>query len=991
MTFLEELATTLYGRYGDEVSSLCIVLPTRRARLFLNDALASLAERPLWQPAYTSIDTLAERLSGLKTASRERLITELYKVYRNYHNESFDTFYHWGEMLLADFDQVDKYRVRADELFANIHDLREIDTQFADMNPEQRQIVERFWSAFAAGGGFASGSGSEESPTATASATPIAGRSQEKERFMEVWRTLAPIYHDYRRTLEAQGIAYAGMMHRRAAEKLIALKDAPDDAPEDVLGGVRYIVAGFNALSECEKALFDHLRDRCRAEFYWDYDSYYTDAAEQEAGLFLRSNIRRYPQSTEFETDNFAKHKEMVVVGAPSDSLQAKYAADFLHEATTDRKTAIVLTDENLLTPTLYSVSTVAEQINITMGYPLRQTLAYSFAERLLQLRATVRQRDGRTLFHHTEVVGILTHPFLRDHATEQTAGLVHQIIEGRLIYADAEALGVTPLLAMIFPASAPGPAGQPSATQTTASLSVENASVGPGDIAAYLVETLTAVARLPYDGDQGPLRTEYFATIIEAITRVANSLEGCGIELSDKVFASLLRRHLQSVRIPYEGEPLQGVQIMGILETRNLDFDNMLLLSVGDDTFPGNRMGAPSFIPYNLRAAYGLPDASHHEGVYAYYFYRLLQRARKVHIVYCSASDERRTGEESRYIYQLRYESGHTIGERRLRLEINHTRDNTIAVGKRGVVADELGRMLDGRRRLSPSALNGWVDCPLKFYFRSVAALSPADELTEQIEAPMLGTILHKAMELLYGDLVGAPRPQKRMAALIGSREVDDAVEQAIRSQYLNKFTLPREEYGGNLLLAGDIVCKYINSAILPFDARGESIIEGLEVELKAPFAFPTPEGMRSVTLYGKADRTERLPDGTLRIVDYKTGTPSAGFGGVEALFSPSFRERNGAALQTLLYALMATRMGNATVQPALYYVRNLSAEDYSPLLVDSSARTEVAEYGQVRVQLEAMLARSLGELFDFGSLFTQCNDRETCRMCDFANICRR
>ena len=945
MGFLEQLAATLWSRYEQGVSSLAILLPTRRARLFLNDALSRLSARPLWQPEYTSIDAIMERIAGLSAAGSEKLITELYKVYSRYHDESFDSFYFWGETLLADFDQIDKYLIDADKLFANIHDIKEIEAGFDYLAPEQRAVVESFWKAFDGN-----------------------SRSGEKEHFLSVWKTLAPIYHAFRASLRGQGIAYTGMVHRLAAEKLAAW---------DGEGG-KYIIAGFNALTECEKRLFDHLQKLGLAEFYWDTDDYYISRPEQEAGLFLRRNIERYPQIVPFFTDNFRQTKELAVVSAPSDSMQAKYAADFIAGATADRTTAVVLTDENLLTPVLYSVSTVAEDINITMGYPLRQTLAYSFAERALQLQSGAKHRDGRTSFRHTDAVGLLTHPFLRDHAPHQTAEVVRRINDGRLIYVDSNILAITPLLADIF-----------------------SAPEGWEQVAEYLVRILTAVARLPYEGDDRAQRTEYFASMVEAVTKTANSLKGCGIELSARIFVSLLRSHLQTIRIPYEGEPLQGVQVMGILETRNLDFDNVLILSANDDTFPGNRMASPSFIPYNLRTAYGLPDAAHHEGVYAYYFYRLVQRARKVHIVYCSTSDERRTGEESRYIYQLRYESGHRVDERRIDLEINHSQDNAIVVAKSGEVLRTLEAMLAGSHRLSPTALYAYIECPLKFYFRSVAGLRPAEELTDQVEAPMLGSILHKAMELLYRDLVHNPHPQERIAAMIGTPAVDEAVDSAIRSEYLSQFQLPREEYGGNLLLAAGIVKKYIDGAILPFDARGEAMIDGLETPLEARFNFDIPGGTeeagaeggaaREVTLAGKADRTERLPDGVLRIVDYKTGGASPELGSVEALFSPRRRERNAAAFQTLLYALMASRMGNADVQPAIYYLRDLSSEGYSPLLYDKSAKTHIARYDAVRTRFEQFLAERLAELFDTQRPFAQCADSETCSFCDFSKICMR
>jgi hypothetical protein len=932
-----------------------MVFPSRRARLFFNDALARLTDKPLWQPTFISVDQLMAPLAGLATAGGEKLVAELYKTYSQYHKETFDSFYFWGGTLLADFDQIDKYRVEADALFANIDDLHAIDEIFSSLSDEQREIIARFWRTF------------------------DARTSKEQQEFLRVWRTLGPVYHDFKASLERQGLAYTGMMHRRAAENM--------EAGAAALAPGRYIVAGFNALTECEKTLFDHMQHERLAEFFWDYDHYYVDAAEQEAGLFLRENIRRYPQQEEFDTHNFVQPKQITVISSPSDALQSKYVGDFLRDVSHDKRTAIVLTDENLLLPTLYSAAALAPEINVTMGYPLRQTLAYSFAERLLGLQSRARMRGDRPFFYHSDVVGILSHPFIKNGPAQQ---LVDRIRTGRLIYVDRNTLVTSPLLEAIF-----------------------TRREGWRQVADYLADTLATVARLPYDGEDRAVRTEYFAVMVEAVRRVAGSVENCDLELSDRVFISLLRRHLQTVRIPYEGEPLRGVQIMGILETRNLDFDNVLLLSANDDTFPGNRSGAPSFIPYNLRGAYGLPDASHHEGVYAYYFYRLLQRAKRMDIAYCSTSDERRTGEESRYIYQLRYESPHTVVNRQIALDISHGDPEAITIPKSGRTAEALRAFLNGKRRISPSSFYAYVECPLKFHFRSVMRLETAEELAEEIDAPAFGNILHKAMELLYSDLVRNSDPGAAIRAMIGAPQVEEAVYRAIESEYLSDFALPRDEYGGNLMLARDTVMRYINGAILPYDAAGGFTVAALEKEVDCLFEF----GPGSVMLYGKADRIDRVGS-RWRIVDYKSGSPQSKFAGVEALFSSSRRERNSAVLQTLMYSMMVTRRmevagssgtvqqavgsgamqpagASGAVQPALYYIRAMEQPDFSPLLFDASRNDgkgeHMASYAECAEDFERLLGEKMAELFDFDRPFKQCDDADTCALCDFREICKR
>lgn len=949
--FITEVADALYRRYGDDISSLRLVFPNRRAQLFFCDALSSLIHRPLWQPAFVSIGELMERLSGLRGSDRVKLITELYKVYSRVHDESFDTFYFWGDMLLADFDQIDKYLIDADMLFSNIGDLKALEGDHSYLTDDQIRVIRQFWQSF--------GSGSS--------------CSDEQRHFLTIWKSLADIYHRFRESLSAQGLAYEGMVYRAAAEKL--LDDEAVALPGDADG--RYVVVGFNALSACEKRLFNRLKKSGRAEFYWDYDSYYVDHKDYEAGMFLRDNIRDYPPPPEARIghDHFGAPKETVVVPAPSDALQCKYVHTFLQELidrgeTPDKETAIVLTDESLLLPVLYAVPGAVDQLNITMGYPLRQTTAYSFVERLIGLQGRKRVRSGNTWFYHNDALGLLEHPYIRQGQPEIASALADGIRRSRSVYVRSGLFEVGGTIGQVF--------------RTTGSWQ---------SLSDYIRGCLAHVVAQPAGEGQedAAQRREFFTVIDEHLVRIVNSLADSGLEIPVPVFASLLRRTLQTLRVPYEGEPLAGVQIMGILETRNLDFKNVLILSVNDDTFPGNRAVSSSFIPYNLRYAYGLPTPQHHEGVYAYYFYRLIQRAERVHLVYCSRSDDKRTGEPSRYIYQLEYESPHKPVYRPIRLGVNLSARQPLSVDKTGRVADALRAYLDGgQKRLSPTSFYHYVECPLKFYFRSVAGLSPQQEIAEEVDLPMFGTILHRTMELLYAPLLGDPAAGPKIGALVGSAAVKAAVQRAINEEYLRDEGAGEEEYGGNLILVRDVVAKYVNSCILPYDASQTGfVMRGLEVPVSCPFGFEEGNREHTVVFAGKSDRIDLLADGLLRVVDYKTGKRHIRFKDLESLFFGDIRERSAAVLQTLLYSLMLTRSEKCDVQPALYYVRNMQEPDFSPLLLEGN--TPVVRFSEYRAEFEGLLRRVLIELFDLSKPFVQCSRQETCAFCDFREICRR
>lgn len=1063
--FLGELAADLYGRLGRKVSELTVLFPSRRARLFFTDALSEIADAPLWQPRWATIDELMSEISGLQSGDRIRLITELYKIYKEFHPEPFDRFYAWGDLLLNDFDTIDKYLIDADRLFRNISDLKELEADLSYLTPSQLGILRSFWASLL---------GEED-------------LSKEKRRFLAVWRTLGDVYHRFKARLSELGIAYAGMIQRAAAERIAAGEYALPDPQR------HYVVAGFNALSECEKRLFKFLATTSRTDFYWDYDTYYTADRQQEAGLFVRENLRSFPPRTELSHDHMSCPKRIEAIAASSDAVQCKYAARILRELVArnggrplGKETAVVLTDENLLMPLLYALPPEAGEVNVTMGYPLRQSLAYTFVERLLELQRHSRTKSGRTHFYHADVTGLLAHPYVAESDPETVAILQTEIVENRRIMVAAETLGCNDLLRLVF-----------------------TAAEGWRGMSHYLAEVLSAAARLPYAGDETRRRVEFLAVIAEHIAKIGNSLEACELEIPDEVYVSLVRRTLGQLRIPFEGEPLEGLQVMGILETRNLDFENVLILSMNDDNFPGNLVAQSSFIPYNLRTAYGLPTPEHHEGVYAYYFYRLLQRARDVRMLYCSRADDRSTGEPSRYIYQLDFESGFPLRKLEVGVDVNLAPDAPIEIPKDAGVMRRLRCFLagdpsegdshrsvrgtgDGKRAeatgtafseqsthgsdahenapeitadkeascaasnsavapvsysnpaasasfrtldifaasdpgslsaaastscsdpvadavvseqsdggtharaeylpaLSPTAFARYVTCPLKFYFYSVARIRPDEELTEEVDNPLFGTILHDAAQSLYERVKGERHPAETLRALAKAGVVERTVCEAIDRNCLHDPEATEADYTGNLLLVKDIVTKYLRGGVLRYDAAHDAFaVRGVEVDVAYGFPFEAAGEALILRFAGRADRIDSLDDGTLRVVDYKTGTPHLGYEGVEALFSGKGKQRLPNILQTMLYAMMLRHAEDRDVEPALYYVREMYREEYAPQPIDRTGGvgTRYGSFGEV---FEHEVRRTLAELFDPSVPFRQCEDTDACRYCDFRDICRR
>lgn len=949
-TFLSEVAQQLYNQYGDDISSLTLVFPSQRARLFFSDALAKLVKRPIWQPTYMSMDDIMCSATELISGDKVRIITELYKIYSTHHNEPFDKFYFWGEMLLSDYDLIDKYLIDADMLFRNIYDIKLLDSDLSYLTPEMRSIIHSFWSHFT----------EEDSLT------------DEKRKFLTVWKSLASIYHTLQERLMSLNFAYPGMIYRQAVKNIETGTNSPDT-------NLHYVFIGFNALSECEKRMVQFLEKNALCDFFWDYDKYYTDNPEQEAGRFIRDNIKRHKATLEVSDNNFLKiKKKFSAISTVSNIVQCKYISTLLHEISPsmsfDKDTAIILTDESLLIPLLHSLpAEQIDKINVTMGYPLRQTTAYSFVERLLELQKNAHSSKNHTTFYHVDTLGILSHPFITSHVNDNVIQLRNQMISGRMLRVNEGLFANDMSLNVIF-----------------------RKMESWGGLADYLCEVLKSIISYSNDSDEEQtLNSSYMTIISENIAELKNSLEKCEIEITIPIFTSLLKRHLQTIRIPFSGEPLQGLQVMGILETRNIDFKNVIILSMNDDNFPGKNTGNNSFIPYNLRAAYGMPTPEHHEGVYAYYFYRLIQRAERVDMLYCSHADDKTTGEQSRYIYQLEYESPYPIRRLNIGVDVAAIDDKSISIEKDEKIMQRLYQYTDQNngRYISPSALAPYISCPLKFYFTSIAKLRATEELGEEVDSPMFGTILHAAMQNLYEGLKDIAQPKKHLEQLLQGNAVEQAVICAINKEFLNDADYSIEEYSGNLILVKEVVSKYIRQNVIPYDIKHDRF-SIMACEEKIGCRFTLADGLQ-INIGGKADRIDSLDNGNLRVVDYKTGRfPNLEFKGIDALFYGEERHELNNILQTMIYSMVLNKEYGRNIEPTLYYVQHLHKPDFSPHLVDNSKKpTSEVDYLSYAEEFENKLRSKLNELFNPAIPFTQCaaDDAGCCQYCDYKSICKR
>ncbi len=956
--FLDKLAYHLLDRYHDNLGRHCIVFPNRRAGVFFRHYLKNALLRSAWIPEIYTINGFMEELSGLNYADPIDLNFELFRSYRGLVSspEPYDEFYHWGEMMIGDFNDIDKYMVDAADLFSNVAGLKEIDNVFDYLTPAQKELIFNFWSHFR---------GKDLSP--------------EQESFLGIWKILLPLYTAFREALYKKQNGYEGMVYREVAER-IDREEYPD------IKGEKVIICGFNALSEAERRLFRHLRDSGRGEFYWDYDNRYREGKNDEAGRFIRRNLQEFPPHPDFPDDfnNLGKPKTFTVCSLPSDVLQTKK----LHEILAGREisddmpfndTAVILCDEDLLQPVLSSIPENIPGLNITMGYPLKNTPVFSFLENLLRLQKNMSARRDRHsgMFYYRDVLSVLNHQYIRaiqGKEAEERSGIINR---RNMITIAPDFFKDNDLLSTVF-------------------RRVDDAS----GMTAYLAEILDIlVARTMMTGDESQpftLEKEFIFHIKTRLNKLQQIFTGDPVDTSPETFARLFRKLMTQARIPFEGEPLQGLQLMGILETRLLDFRNIIFLSLNEGVMPATAAGL-SYIPASLRYAFGMPTREDRDAIYAYYFYRLIQRADRVDIMYNSRTEGMSTGEPGRYIYQLKYLFDLDIRFETVSFRIGEKKPIPIAVAKTPEVLDRLASFTsEGSRRLSPTSITTYLDCPLRFYFTWVAGIREEDEVAEEIDAPGFGNLLHKTMERLYTPWINRLIKDADFDLLMEEENIKTCLDGAFREVFY-KTDDPSAvmDLEGRNIIVYEVIRK-MAGAILRHD-RGNAPFTIGALEEKVDLMFK-PEGMdHSVRIGGTIDRRD-LRQGTVHIVDYKTGKVDRTAATLAQLFDrnswPSGKMFK-AILQTFIYSwIYSAKTNHHPVSPELYVASELFRDDYTSGIYFKEGREQarrVEDFTGMKDEFGILLSGLVHEMFNPAIPFRQTEDEIRCAYCPYAGICHR
>lgn len=952
-SFLRETARRLLSDY-ESMDQLVLVLPNRRAGLFMLKHLGSFVQKPQWMPQIKTIEDVFYGLAGQRPADQLTLIFELYKVYCSLTAmpEPFDRFYSWGEIIIKDFNDLDNFMVEGGRLYHQLEDLKEIETDLSFLTRSQIQLIQDFWKSF-----------------------EVKDKSQQ-DQFLKFWKQLRPMYEKFKASLTVQGMAFSGMLYRQVAEKLEDLENTDQ----------QYIFIGFNAFSMTEERLVKHFIKEFGAKILWDVDTYYLDDLRQEAGLFFRQYRKdtilgpTFPEETESRIRN--RPSTLKVHSVPLKVTQANLVGKLVENLPKEEaleQTVIILPDEQLLFSVLHTLPSSIDKVNVTMGYPVKNAPAYGFLESLLELQKYVSIRGGQVVFYHKPVRGILSSNYSRSCNSDFVNSELRHIEQTNQVYIAADRLAAGgELFKLIF------------------------IKVEATEAFVYLKRIIKALVE---ETDLPELQQSYLYQCYKQLNRLDELFRKqeetpIGLDFYMRLFKQVFRE----IKLPFEGEPLEGLQVMGVLESRNLDFKRVIICNMNEGSFPP-ASSMDSMVPYNLRRAFGLPVQEQNDAIYAYTFYRLLHHAEEVHLIYATESDEGKVGEKSRYIQQLELESGIEVNEQSVYIPVDLQPSQPIVIPKDQKIMQMLSKYEfqpanKRQHRLSPSAINVWLDCRLKFYFQYIVEIREREEVQEKIDPAVFGNLAHYSLEYLYTGFKkrkGRFHLQQEDFEELKEKWVGPSVELAIRQH----FSLPENEevsLSGQLIIARDVLQRYITQLLKVDESYAPFEIISLEgsKDYIAHISLTLPEGDKIIALKGIIDRVDRIGD-TIRLVDYKSGSDKKDFPDIPSLFDRDNRSRNKAAMQTMMYGLLykETNAGliASPLKPAVFNLKDIFSEDFSPYLRIGvrNSKVEVDSYQEYEVAFRSALTGCLTEIFHPDIPFDQTEEEIKCVYCPYKNICAR
>lgn len=961
--FLGALASYYFQNYETAISDFCFVFPSRRAGVFFSKHLSSLSNKPFFSPKIFTINEFFEELGSSKVTDPVILLFKLYEVYRHIHPQAltFDEFMPWGEMLLSDFDDIDKYLVDPNQLFSNLVSYKQIESDYSFLSEEQVKAIQSFWNTF--------------DPNKL---------SQHQISFLQNWEILFPLYQAFQKRLEEEGITYSGMQMRKLVHKIHTGKELN-------LAYKKVIFAGFFVLTPAEKAIFRFFKERKVGEFFWDYSEQLMRDMINENGLspvhlpfhdpgyFMRENLAAFPSPPHWQLPMNKQQPEITISGVASQTEQLRILSAFLGElqpdspVLTDQKelnTAIILTDENLLIPTLHAIPPSFGKINVTLGYPLKNTPIYSLIEFVFQLQKNSKiTSQGKVWFYFRDVLPILQHPYIAGFEPELTQQIKKNMLSKNSIFIEAHELCQSEFLSHLF-----------------------KKIVHTGEFASYMSSLLFRTYQLIKKSERTFFEQEFVYSLYKEIVRLDGLLQKIEMNIEPSIWLKLFKRLTEKLTVPFKGEPLSGLQVMGILETRTLDFDHLFILNMNEGVFPKD--SAPiSFIPYNLRKGFGLPTLEHQDAIFSYYFFRLIHRSKKVHLTFSSASDGMKSGEMSRFLYQLIYEHP---SQPILKTAVEPVRIKKlpeIITLKSAQVMNVLNQYrMPNHKILSPSALSTYLECPLKFSYRYIHSIKEPEEITEDLDPRVFGILFHHCMEVLYQPFVNKEVSEKEFVQLLRNKQLIEKTLIDAFNIHFSELSLNHQdvkELQGKNQLVFEVLLKYIRKFI-ENDAKQAPIhVLGLEAKIEGKIEV---NQSLVVNVGGIIDRYDRI-DHQIRVMDYKTGGGKDSVADLAHLFNPEKHSDYKAIFQTLLYChiLSQNHPTYQHIQPCVVWLTSVfNKSDYS-LSTGSFSNKKTIVLKAVENEYLDYLMQLLTEIFDANTPFTQTTKAEKCRNCTYQKLCNK
>lgn len=918
--------------------------------MFFTSYLQKYVSGAVISPCIITVNELFSSLSQFQSCDRLLLISILYEIFKKHTKttESFDEFYFWGEILLADFNDIDHYMVDAEKLFKNIADVKEIDFMSDYLTKEQRAALEHFWKNLT-----------------------LADNREFHKKHIAVWDKLFAVYSEFKKVLAEKNMSYDGMKDRWVAENM-------QSNSVDLEFNTYYMI-GFNALNACEKTLFKYLRREHKANFLWDFDQFYIADRKHEAGFFMRENLALFPAPGDFHFDdnNFESKKNIKLVAVSSTYGQAQAIPFFMQETRNSFKpefdnTAIVLADESLLYATLGAIPEETGTVNVTMGYPVKDSVVYGFLLLLVNLVKNLKKDDeGNSIIYHRFVTDILNHQFLSEVEPERTKKFIAYIKSNNRIMLSLNEMCFSEIHTQIF-------------------------SI-PDSVAAYsnyFLNILDSLHSLVKSSDNRML-PEFIFTVYSAIEKLKAAVRNVtdkGLDVSSYIYFRLLTQYLGQVSVTFEGEPLSGLQVMGVLETRCLDFQNLIILGLNENKWPRTSTMS-SFIPHNIRKGFGLPCIDEQNAMYAYYFYRLIQRAKNVTATYSVVREGINSGELSRYGFQLLYDSNQAPQQVNLDFSFANNPVPEIKIKSSGKTVDELMAGITESHPLSPSAINIYLMCSLRFYFRYVMKLPEQNEVKEEIDSQLFGNILHEAIEALYRPFVGKTINKTDLEAIRKNKvQLETEITKAIVKHYFKEKIQDNKpvKMEGKVLLIFENAKTFLKQLLKIDGELAPFTIESLEETYKTELSVILNGSSRTIWLGGKIDRIDRV-NGTLRNLDYKTGqVDKLQIKTLEELFEKDLKNHKKEILQALIYTYILSRnkIHEEDITPVIYPLPKLFGENFSP---EITWEKQELNFSEIAHEFSQYLKDLIQDILSPDNLFTQTQHGEKCQYCPYSKICQR